>query len=49
MIQIVIFSVLMGGLVIGSLIADAMGRLPSVEELQEEDRRRTGKLEEALE
>ena len=41
MIEIIIFSVFFAGIVIGGLIADATGRLPSAEELQAEDRARS--------
>jgi hypothetical protein len=37
MIEIVIFGVFFGLLVVGSLIADARGRLPSVDELADQD------------
>ena len=40
MIEIVTFAVFFGGLVIGALIADALGVLPTAEQLQEEDRER---------
>ena len=40
MIEIVIFAVFFGGLVIGGLAADATGVLPTAEQLQEEDRER---------
>jgi hypothetical protein len=39
-IEIVIFAVFFGGLVIGSIVADARGVLPTAEQLQEEDRER---------
>jgi len=40
MIEIVILIVFFGALVGGSLIADALGRLPSAEELEAQDQRR---------
>ena len=40
MIEIVILAVFFGGLVIGGLIADALGVLPTAEQLQEEDGKR---------
>jgi hypothetical protein len=40
MIEIVILGVFLGLVVIGGLIADATGHLPSAEALQEEDRAR---------
>jgi hypothetical protein len=39
-IEIVIFAVFFGALVIGALVADALGVLPTAERLQEEDRER---------
>jgi hypothetical protein len=39
-IQLVILAVFFGGLVIGSIVADARGVLPTAEQLQEEDRER---------
>ena len=44
MIEIILFSVFFAGLVIGGLIADATGRLPSAEELQAEDRARYARI-----
>lgn len=44
MIEIVLFSVFFAGIVIGGLIADAAGRLPSAEELQAEDRARYARI-----
>ena len=44
MIEIILFSVFFAGIVIGGLIADAAGRLPSAEELQAEDRARYAKI-----
>jgi hypothetical protein len=44
-IEIVIFIVFIMGLVVGSLVANALGRLPSAEELEEQDRLRLRKLE----
>ena len=44
MIEIILFSVFIAGIVIGGLIADAAGRLPSAEELQAEDRTRYAKI-----
>ena len=40
MIQIICLVAFFGTLVIGSLIVDALGRLPDAEELQEQDRER---------
>jgi hypothetical protein len=40
MIEIIIFSVFFGLLVIGGLAADASGHLPSADGLQQEDRDR---------
>ena len=45
MIEVVILIVFFGGLVIGSLVANARGRLPSAEGLQEEDRARLQRIE----
>jgi hypothetical protein len=39
-IEIVILAVFFGGLVMGGLAADALGVLPTAEQLQEEDRER---------
>jgi hypothetical protein len=38
MMPIVVFALFFAAVVIGSLIADARGKLPTAEELQEEDR-----------
>jgi hypothetical protein len=43
MIEIVVFTVFFSGLVIGSLIAQKLGRLPSAEALQVEDRERVAR------
>jgi hypothetical protein len=48
MIQIVCLVSFFATLVIGSLIADALGRLPNAEELQEQDRARFARYERAL-
>jgi hypothetical protein len=40
MAEIITFAVFFGLIIIGSLIADATGRLPTVEQLQQEDRER---------
>jgi hypothetical protein len=40
-----IFIAFMGSLVAGALIADALGKLPTAEELQAEDQARYKKLE----
>ena len=45
MLPLVIFIVFIVGLAVGSLIANALGRLPSAEELQEEDRARARKFQ----
>jgi hypothetical protein len=36
-IEVVILGVFFGGLVIGGLVADALGALPTAEQLQDED------------
>jgi hypothetical protein len=48
MIQIIGLGAFFATLVIGSLIANARGRLPNAEELQEEDRERFARYERAL-
>ena len=40
-----IFVAFMGGLVVGSLVADALGKLPTAEQLEAEDRARYKKIE----
>ena len=45
MVQLIILVVFFGGLVIGSLIASALGLLPSAEELEAEDLAREASLE----
>jgi hypothetical protein len=47
-IQIICLVSFFATLVIGSLIADAFGRLPNAEELQEQDRERFARYERAL-
>jgi hypothetical protein len=47
MLPVWIFVAFMGSLVIGSLIADALGKLPTAEQLQAEDQARFTKLENA--
>jgi hypothetical protein len=47
-IQVWIFAVFMGGIVIGSLVANAAGVLPDAEQLQEQDRARFRKAEHRL-
>ena len=49
MIEIILFSVFFAGIVIGGLIADATGRLPSAEELQAEDRARYARIAKSAE
>jgi hypothetical protein len=44
MIEIILFSAFFAGIVIGGLVADAKGRLPSAEELQAEDRARYAQI-----
>jgi hypothetical protein len=48
MVEIICLVAFFGTLVIGSLIADALGRLPNAEELQEQDRARFARYERAL-
>jgi hypothetical protein len=48
MIQIVCLAAFFGTLLIGSLIANALGRLPNAEELQQQDRERFARYERAL-
>jgi len=48
MLPIVVFAVFFGALVIGSLIANALGTLPTAEQLQEEDRVRFARHERSL-
>jgi hypothetical protein len=45
MIEIVILIVFFVGLVVGAIVTDRLGWLPSTEALQEEDRTRFRKLE----
>ena len=45
MAEVVILIVFFGGLVIGGLVTDKLGRLPSADALQEQDRARFRKLE----
>jgi hypothetical protein len=40
MIQIVLLVVFFGGLTVGAIVADALGRLPTAEQLAAEDRER---------
>lgn len=48
MLPIVIFVVFMAALVIGSLVANAVGALPTAEVLIEQDNQRFGKMEKSL-
>jgi hypothetical protein len=48
MIQIILLVVFFAGIVIGSLVANALGRLPNAEELQDQDRKRFARYEQAL-
>jgi len=48
MIPMVVFALFFAALVIGSLIADALGKLPTAEELQEEDRARARRFQRSL-
>jgi hypothetical protein len=45
MLPIVIFCVFIAAIVVGSLVANALGRLPNSEELALEDQRRWGQIE----
>jgi hypothetical protein len=45
MIELILLFTFLGGLVIGAIVANALGRLPSAEELQEEDRKRLSRYE----
>ena len=45
MIEIVVFAVFFGSIVIGSEIADKLGKLPSAEAMQQEDQVRYAKIE----
>jgi hypothetical protein len=47
-IQIVLLAVFFGLLVVGALVADALGRLPTAEELAVEDRERMQRYERAF-
>jgi hypothetical protein len=44
-IEILILIVFFGGLVVGGLVTDGLGSLPSAEELQEEDQARLRTIE----
>jgi hypothetical protein len=44
MIQIVLFSVFFAGITIGGVVAHALGRLPTAEELQAEDQARWAQI-----
>jgi hypothetical protein len=48
MIQIILMVAFFASLVIGSLVANALGRLPNAEELQEQDRKRFARYEQEL-
>jgi len=48
MMPIVVFALFFGVLVIGSLTANALGVLPSADELQEEDRIRAKRFRRSL-
>ena len=45
MIEVVILIVFFVGLVVGAIVTDKLGWLPSTDALQEQDRARFGKLE----
>ena len=47
MIEVWIFIAFMGGLVVGSLVANGLGRLPSAEQLEAEDQARMSKFQRA--
>jgi len=40
MIEVILFAVFFGGITVGALIADTLGKLPSVDELEAEDQAR---------
>jgi hypothetical protein len=48
MIQIICLAAFFATLVIGSLIANALGRLPNAAQLQQQDRERLARYERAL-
>jgi hypothetical protein len=48
MLPIVIFVVFIAALVIGSLVANALGVLPTADEIVDQDARRMGKFEKSL-
>jgi hypothetical protein len=48
MIQIICLAAFFGTLVIGSLVANGLGRLPNAAELQQQDRERFARYERAL-
>ena len=45
MIEIIVFGVFFGTIVVGSVIADAFGKLPDAAQLEVEDRRRWARYE----
>ena len=48
MVGIIVILAFFGALVVGSLVARALGRLPTADELQEEDRVRFARYERSL-
>lgn len=48
MIEIVVFAVFFGAIVIGTVIAQALGKLPDAAQLEVEDRRRWARYERDL-
>jgi len=49
MIEIIVLAAFFGLLVIGSIVANALGRLPNAEQLEAEDRARMTREERAFE
>jgi len=45
MIEVILITVFFAGIVIGGLVANAMGRLPDAEALEAEDRNRNAKYQ----
>jgi hypothetical protein len=48
MIEIIVFALFFGAIVVGSLVAWAFGKLPDAEQLEVEDRRRWERYERDL-
>ncbi|MGH9085154.1 MAG: hypothetical protein ACRDYW_06840 [Acidimicrobiales bacterium] len=48
MIELTLMGLFFGGLVVGGVIADAAGRLPTAEELAAQDQRRFARYERAV-